>query len=90
MDPFRDLTLKIHYDKKLIPEKLYFNSEEGIICSGCFKGAADKLIGPEIIKIVRLFLGTEWNILLRLKIQDFHKKELEAISLDFLKSVRYD
>ncbi|MBU2634942.1 DNA repair protein RecO, partial [Patescibacteria group bacterium] len=76
--------------KKLIPEKLYFNSEEGIVCSGCFEGAADKEISPEIIKILRLFLKKDWNILLRLKIQDFHKKELEAISLDFLKSVRYD
>ncbi len=76
--------------KKLIPEKLYFNSEEGIICSSCFEGAADKQICPEVIKILRLFLEKDWNILLRLKIQDFHKKELEAISLDFLKSVRYD
>jgi len=76
--------------KKLIPEKLYFNSEEGIICSSCFEGAADKQICPETIKILRLFLEKDWNILLRLKIQDFHKKELEAISLDFLKSVRYD
>lgn len=76
--------------KKLIPEKLYFNSEEGIICSSCFEGAADKQICPETIKILRLFLKKDWNILLRLKIQDFHKKELEAISLDFLKSVRYD
>lgn len=76
--------------KKLVPEKLYFDSEEGIICSSCFKGAADKQICLEIIKILRLFLEKDWNILLRLKIQDFHKKELEAISLDFLKSVRYD
>ncbi len=76
--------------KKLIPEKLYFNSEEGIICSSCFEGAADKQICLEIIKILRLFIKKDWNILSRLKIQDFHKKELEAISLDFLKSVRYD
>jgi len=76
--------------KKLIPEKLYFDSEEGIICSECFGGAVDKEICPEIIKILRLFLEKEWNVLLKLKIQDFHKKELEAISLDFLKSVRYD
>ena len=76
--------------KKLIPERLYFNSEEGIICSSCFEGAADKEICPEIIKILRLFLKKDWNILSRLKIQDFHKKELDTISLDFLKSVRYD
>ena len=76
--------------KKLISEKLYLNLGEGIICSSCFKGTADKQICPEIIKILRLFLKKDWNILLRLKIQDFHERELEAISLDFLKSVRYD
>jgi len=76
--------------KKLVPERFYFNSEDGIICSECFEGAADKEIRPETIKILRLFLKKDWNILLRLKIQDFHKKELEAISLDFLESVRYD
>lgn len=88
--------------KKLIPEKLYFNPEEGIICSGCLPaaGLSTELsrgplakageISPDVIKILRLFLEKDWNILLRLKIQDFHKKELEAISLDFLKSVRYD
>ena len=85
-----DLYYCANCQKKLIPEKLYFNSEEGIICSGCFEGAADKQICPEIIKILRLFLKKDWNILLRLKTQDFHKKELEAISLDFLNSVRYD
>lgn len=69
--------------KKLIPEKLYFNSEEGIICSECFEGATDKEICPEIIKILRLFLKKDWNILLRLKIQDFHKKELENISENY-------
>jgi len=79
--------------KKLIPEKLYFDSEEGIICSGCLPAGASAKAGeisPDVIKILRLFLKKDWNILLRLKIQDFHKKELEAISLDFLKSVRYD
>ena len=69
--------------KKLIPEKLYFNSEEGIICSECFEGATDKEICQEIIKILRLFLKKDWNILLRLKIQDFHKKELENISENY-------
>lgn len=70
--------------KKLIPERLYFNSEEGIICSECFEGETDKQICPEIVKILRLFLKKDWNILSRLKIQDFHKKELENISENYL------
>lgn len=88
-----DLYYCANCQKKLVPEKLYFDSEEGIICSSCLPTEALVKAGeisPDVIKILRLFLEKDWNILLRLKIQDFHKKELEAISLDFLKSVRYD
>ena len=74
--------------KKLVPQKLCFNSEEGIICSECSGNLKDKLeISPDIIKILRLFLGKNWNILSRLKIQDLHKKELENISENYLSSV---
>ncbi len=89
-----DLYHCVNCQKKLVPEKLYFNPEEGgIICSGCLPAEALAKAGeisPNVIKILRLFLKKDWDVLLRLKIQDFHKKELEAISLDFLKSVRYD
>ncbi len=86
-----DLYHCIGCQKKLGPGKLYFNPEEGaIVCSVCFEGSVDKEICPEVIKILRLFLKKDWNILLRLKIQDSHKKALETISLDFLKELRYD
>jgi len=74
----------------LVPEKLYFMPEQGIICSACFEGSVDKEICPEVIKILRLFLKKDWNILSRLKIQDSYKKALDTISLDFLKELRYD
>jgi len=73
--------------KKLVSQKLCFNSEEGIICSECSGNLKDKLeIPPDIIKILRLFLGKNWNILSRLKIQDLHKKELENISENYLQT----
>lgn len=73
--------------KKLVPQKLCFNSEEGIICSECSGNLKDKSeISIDIIKILRLFLGKNWNILSRLKIQDLHKKELENISENYLQT----
>jgi len=73
--------------KKLVPQKLCFNSEEGIICSECSGNLKDKSeISPDIIKILRLFFGKNWNILSRLKIQDSYKKELENISENYLQT----
>lgn len=68
--------------KKLAPQKLYFNLEEGIICGSCL-GEGEE-ISPEIIKILRLFLKKDWQTLSRLKIRDSHKKELELISEKYL------
>jgi len=80
-----DLYNCINCQKKLIPEKLYFNSEQGIICSECCGSFEDKIeVSPDIIKILRLFFRKDWKILSRLKIQDFHKKELENISENYL------
>ncbi len=75
--------------KNLIPLKLYFSSEEGgIICAMCFDKANERVdISSEVIKILRLLLKKDWNILLRLKIQDSYKEELETISEYYLKSL---
>ena len=67
--------------KKLTPEKLYFNPEEGIICEECSSGIKDKDdISPDVIKILRLFAKKDWQTLARLKIKGSHQKELESIS----------
>ncbi len=75
--------------KNLIPLKLYFSSEEsGIICAMCFDKTNERIdISSEVIKILRLLLKKDWNILLRLKIQDSHKEELETISEYYLRSL---
>jgi len=70
--------------KKLVPEKLFFEPEEGIICSKCFEGAGDKEISPEVIKILRLFQKNDWDTLLKLKIDNIYWKSLETISENYL------
>jgi len=75
--------------KKLVPQKLCFNSEEGIICSECSGNLKDKLeISPDVIKILRLFLKRNWQILSRLRITNSHKKELENISENYLSNYK--
>jgi len=76
--------------KNLIPLKLYFSSEEGgIVCAACFDKTNERIdVSSEVIKILRLLLKKDWNILLRLKIQDSHKKELEIISGNYLSFIK--
>ncbi len=76
--------------KNLIPLKLYFSSEEGgIVCAACFDKTNERIdVSSEVIKILRLLLEKNWNILLRLKIQDSHKKELEIISENYLSFIK--
>ena len=77
--------------KKLTPDKLYFNFEEGgIVCLECFKKNRDRSdfsISPEIIKILRLFIERDWDILAKLKISDKDKRDLASVSESFLSSI---
>jgi len=72
--------------KKLTPEKLYFNPKEGgIICQNCFKeNKSTKEIKPEIIKILRIILKNDWRTLLKLKIEAKYLKELASVSKNYL------
>ena len=72
--------------KKLVPEKLYFSQREGgTICDNCFKKVKDaKKTEPEVIKILRILLKKDWDILSRLKIENSYKKSLKNISEGFL------
>lgn len=76
--------------KKLFPQKLYFNiSEGGIIDFNCFqKIKKGKEIMPEAIKIARILLRNDWQILERLKIDESYKKSLEAVSEDYISSYK--
>jgi len=78
-----DLYHCVNCQKKLISGKLYFTPEEGgITCCG-----QGEQISAEVVKILRLFLKKDWNILLRLKIQDSHRQELEKIKTCFLDKI---
>jgi len=72
--------------KKLVPDDLFFNSEQGgIICSNCFKETkVGKKINPEIIKILRVLLKKDWKILFKLKLGSNQRKDLKMISEDYL------
>jgi len=77
-----DLYNCVFCQSKLVPKNLYFNpNENGIICSQCIsKVKQAEAISPEVIKIVRIFLKKDWPTLLRLKISESHRKELESVS----------
>ncbi|MBU3934463.1 DNA repair protein RecO [Patescibacteria group bacterium] len=65
--------------KKLKEEALYFSAEDGgIICSRCAKDK--KRINVGIIKILRIILKKDWQLLSRLKIQPASMEMLEEIS----------
>jgi DNA repair protein RecO (recombination protein O) len=66
-------------------EKFYFSPKDGgIICSSCQKTKEMEEIGPDFIKILRLFLKKNWQVLSRLKIKARHLRELETVSEKYL------
>jgi len=71
--------------KRLRPEKLYFNSwAGGIICQNCFKEIKSGIeTKPEIVKILREILKQDWKILSRLKVEKFHFDFLRKISENY-------
>jgi len=71
--------------QKLEPEKLYFNPKEGgVICQNCFqKTNSGKEVEPETIKILRLILEKDWQILPRLKIGLKYIQSLKSISKNY-------
>lgn len=75
--------------KKLLPEKLYFNPKEGgIICQGCFKKLkSGKEVDSETVKILRIILEKNWPILSKLKIEAKYLKGLASISKNYLSSI---
>jgi len=71
--------------KKLLPEKLYFNPKEGgIICHDCFKKVKlGKEVNIETIKILRIILEKNWATLSKLKIEEKYLKELFLLSKSY-------
>mgnify|MGYP001615054604 CR=1 FL=1 len=71
---------------KLNPERVFFNLKEGgLVCDKCSKKQKDsKKIHQDVVKILRLFLGKDWEVVKNLKILPLDKKALEDISQDYL------
>ena len=84
--------------QKLTPGKLYFVPKEGgIVCASCFRPKPQKIAGEserqkrekvlihsDVVKILRLIVGRNWETLSRLKLEAWQKKALKNISNDFL------
>jgi len=77
--------------KKLIPDALYFDSEQGgIVCNNCFrKLKKGEKINAETVKILRVLLEKNWKFLSKLKIKPEHLKDLNKVSKNYL-SYLYD
>ncbi len=79
--------------KKLVPQKLYFSLKEGgAICQDCFANLGtssrfSKEVPLEIIKILRVILGRDWQTLSKLKIEPDYLKSLKLISQDYLSKI---
>lgn len=75
--------------KKLVPDNLYLDPEQGgVVCGNCFgKEKKGEKIDPETVKILRLLLKEDWSILSRLKIDSKHREGLEEISESYLSSI---
>jgi len=70
---------------KLNPDKIFFSCKEGgIICEKCFNAdKTAKKINSDLVKILRLILEKNWEILSKLKISDENQKLLQEVSEDY-------
>lgn len=70
---------------KLDPDTLYFsNKEGGVICKNCHIIKKDSLaITPDVIKVLRLLLKKDWEVILKLKFENTTKYSLQKISDEY-------
>lgn len=71
--------------EKLNPYSIYFsNKEGGIICKECCRpDSASQKINSDIVKILRLILKKDWQILSKLKVDKKSVYELAQISKNY-------
>jgi DNA repair protein RecO (recombination protein O) len=74
-----------HCHNKLDEKKIYFsNKDGGTICQNCAKiNKESKIVASEIIKILRIIIKNDWNMLLKLRIDIITQKELNNISKNY-------
>lgn len=77
-----ELTNCANCQKKLNPYELYFiNKEGGVVCKGCYLQKRDGIkIKSDVVKILRLILKKDWDILSKLKIENNMQEALKKIS----------
>lgn len=75
--------------KKLSPDRLFFNPQEGgVICNNCFeKLKVGEEISPETVKILRFIIAKGWEPISCLKISDQGLRNLKEISALYLSSI---
>lgn len=71
--------------QKLNPYNLYFsNKDGGVVCKNC--AAQEKnsgKINSDIVKIIRIFLGKDWQTIMKLKVDSASTALLKKISDDY-------
>ncbi|MFH1656170.1 MAG: DNA repair protein RecO [Candidatus Nealsonbacteria bacterium] len=77
-----DLYSCVNCQKKLLPENLCFNSNQnGIVCCKCSNVINNENeVSTDVIKILRIFLKEDWDIVLKLKITESDEKSLDRFS----------
>ena len=71
--------------KKLLPHNLYFSSEGGIVCESCFQKMDKETkdfyskININVVKILRLIIKKNWNILKQLRIKEEDEENLKSL-----------
>lgn len=71
--------------EKLVFNNLYFSTKDGgVICSACAKSKKEvEKINSDVVKILRIILKRDWQILSRLKIEPVSQKLLKNISENY-------
>ena len=74
--------------QKLNPYNIYFSSGEGgVVCKKCsFLDKNSQKINSDVVKILRLILSKDWQILSKLKIEPSSQKLLSEVSENTIKS----
>jgi len=70
---------------KLIPQKNYFSCKEGgVICQKCLeKDKKFSTINADVVKIMRIIVQRNWQLLSKLKFSSISKKMLEDVSASY-------
>ncbi len=80
-----ELAKCVHCGNTLNPENLYFsNKEGGILCASCFgRHNSSTKIHPDTVKLLRLFLAEDWQMMLKVKMNNPLLKLLEDVSNNY-------